>query len=70
MRVNRFEVLEIEIARREFFIRSRVAYFRFKCIEFLSLCEIELVLQNGCAGIAVFVGNSVIQRRATPCGRL
>jgi hypothetical protein len=37
MPVNGFEVLEIEIARWEFFIRSRVTYFRFKCIEFLSV---------------------------------
>ena len=70
MPVNGFEVPEIEIARREFFVRSRVAYFRFKCIEFVSVREIELVLQNGRVGIAVLVGNSVIHRQATLCGRL
>ena len=48
--VNSFGVPEIEIARREFFVRSRVAYLRLKCIEFVSVREIELVLQNGRVG--------------------
>jgi hypothetical protein len=61
--VNGFEVLEVEITSGEFFIRSRVAYFRFKCMEFLGIPEIELVLQNGRAGIAVLVRNRVVHRR-------
>jgi hypothetical protein len=61
--VYRSEVTEIQVAGREFFIGSCVADFRFEGRQFFGVAKVELVLEDGCTGIAVLVGNSVIHPR-------
>lgn len=63
MSVDRLEVREIQIAGREFLIGSGVAYFGFKRVKLFRVSEIEFILQDCRAGIAILVGNCVIHLR-------
>ncbi|WP_433994158.1 hypothetical protein [Bradyrhizobium japonicum] len=58
--VNRLEMREIQITGREFFIGPGVAYFRFECVELIGVGKIELVFQDGGAGIAVVIGDCIV----------
>jgi len=46
-----------------FFVSPRVADFRFEIRKLGGVAKVELVPQDGCTGIAVVIGNSVIHPR-------
>lgn len=58
--MNCLEMDVVQIAGRRFFIRPGVADFRLERGKFSSICQIELVLEDGCAGTAIVIGNGVI----------
>jgi hypothetical protein len=59
--VNCFEMGIVQITARRFFIRPSVADFRLERGKFIGICQIEFVLENRCAGIAIIIGNGVIR---------
>jgi hypothetical protein len=58
--MNRFEMGVVQIASRRLFVRPRVAHFRLERGKFIGIRQIELVLENRRAGIAIIIGNGVI----------
>ena len=58
--MNCFEMGIVQIAGRRLFICPGVADFRLERGKFISICQIEFVLENRTAGIAIVIGNGVI----------
>ena len=57
-----FEMGVIQITGSCLFICPSIADFGLEIGKFISIRQIEFVLENRCAGIAIVIGNGVIYR--------